>query len=127
MSRPLAVAGALLVVPVAALLLAPRSPAVATFQDEPEGTPGLLLTVESLAKGWKGPADHRDARLASLHVPAGASPTPFLPPGPFRATWTADLVLDFKGEFTFSAEGRGSVTLLLNGKPVLEAKGEDLS
>jgi mono/diheme cytochrome c family protein len=71
--------------------------------------------------------DTRLARLVALGIPAGSPPSPFLPPGPFRATWEGDLNLPFRGECTFSAEGRGTIKVEVNDKPALEGSGEDLS
>ena len=83
---------------------------------------GLALTLVS-----GGKTDVRPARLVALGVPAGSAPSPFLPPGPFRATWEGDLNLPFRGECTFSAAGRGSIKVEVNGKAALESSGDDLS
>jgi cytochrome c553 len=71
--------------------------------------------------------DVRGTRLAALSVPAGSAPSPFLPPGPFQADWEGFVSVDLGTDVQFSAQGRGSVRLLVNDKPALEAKGEDLS
>ena len=83
---------------------------------------GLALT---LASG--GRTDARTARLVALGVPSGSAPSPFLAPGPFRATWEGDLGVPFRGECVFSADGRGTLKVELNGKAVLDASGDDLS
>lgn len=83
---------------------------------------GLALT---LSRGEI--RDTRRARLVALGVPAGSPPSPFLPPGPFRATWEGDLNLPFRGECTFSAEGRGTIKVEVNGKAAFEGSGDDLS
>jgi cytochrome c551/c552 len=83
---------------------------------------GLALT---LSRGEV--RDTRLARLVALGVPSGSPPSPFLPPGPFRATWEGDLNLPIRGECTFSAEGRGTIKVEVNGKTALEGSGDDLS
>ena len=83
---------------------------------------GLALT---LSRGEV--RDTRLARLVALGVPSGSPPSPFLPPGPFRATWEGDLNLPIRGECTFSAEGQGTIKVEVNGKAVLEGSGDDLS
>ncbi len=82
---------------------------------------GLALTFERGAL-----KDTRTARMVALDVPAGTAPTPFLPPGPFRAVWEGDLTVPFRGEYTIQAAGRGKIKVELNGKAVLTGKGDDL-
>ena len=83
---------------------------------------GLVLTFERDKL-----RDTRTARMVALEVPEGASPTPFLPPGPFRATWEGDLTVPFKGEYALFAAGRGKIKVTVNGKAVLEGSGDDLN
>ena len=83
---------------------------------------GLALT---LSRGES--RDTRHARLVALGVPAGSAPSPFLAPGPFRATWEGDLNQPSRGECVFSASGRGTIKVEVNGKVVLEGSGDDLS
>lgn len=104
-----------LVTSLAALLLTDGIP-------QEKHAPGLALTFE----GAEG-KDVRHARLAALHVPAGTAPTPFLPPGPFRATFEGFVLIDIGTDVVFSAEGRGAMALSINGAVVLEAKGDDFS
>jgi cbb3-type cytochrome oxidase cytochrome c subunit len=104
----------------------------APLPDAPEtAATGLMLTFETLRPGPDGPvagaADSRSARLVALYVPAGAPPTPFLPAGAFRATWEGDLNLDIRDDYKFSASGRGSFRLTINGAEVLAVTGEDWS
>lgn len=97
---------------------------------KPTKETGITLTVESLVPGAAGAApatDTRTARVFALYVPARTPPTPFLPAGPFRAVFESDIVASFKDDYAFSADGRGRVTVTLNGTIVLEASGEDLS
>ena len=83
---------------------------------------GLVLTFER-----DGVRDSRPARLVTLEVPEGTNPTPFLAPGPFRATWQGDLNIAFKGEYSFFAAGRGKIKVELNGKTVLSGAGDDFN
>lgn len=71
--------------------------------------------------------DARSTRLLALHVPAGASPTPFLKSGPFTARFTGVIVQRLRGEFAFAVEGRGKVAVKLKGQVVLEAEGDDFA
>jgi mono/diheme cytochrome c family protein len=85
------------------------------------------------AGGWRaaftagGKTDVRAERLAALFVPAGRPATPFLPAGPFRAVYTAELELELKAEHAFSAAGRGAVKITVNGVVAFAAKGDDLA
>lgn len=84
--------------------------------------PGLMLTFKS------GDAtDVRRARLITLLVPAGAAPTPLLPPGPFTATWSGNVTLRIRGEYTFSATGRGQLKVTVNDQVALDVSGDDLA
>ncbi len=56
-----------------------------------------------------------------LHVPAGSTPSPFLPPGPFQAEWTGSLVLDLRADFRFQARHAGALSVDINDSPVLQA------
>lgn len=96
-------------------------------QAAPSKAPGLMLTFESRAPEAAGRSDVRVARMPALYVPAGTPPTPFLPAGPFRATWEGRVTATFRDEYAFSADGRGKVVVTLNGAVVLEAAGDDLS
>ena len=60
------------------------------------------------------------ARLLSLAVERGESPSPFVPAGMFRATYQATVPLPARDRFQFRIEGRGSVKLSLNDELVLE-------
>ncbi|MCZ7637996.1 MAG: hypothetical protein M5U12_19315 [Verrucomicrobia bacterium] len=76
--------------------------------------------------GDGGRVDYRRARLPALVVTRGTSPTPFLSPGRFRATWSGHLELARNDERTFHLEGYGSATLRLNGVEVLRGEGPQL-
>ena len=87
---------------------------------------GLSLTFESLGATNAKP-DTRPARMPGLYVPQGTSPTPFLPAGPFKATWTGDLNLRLRDRMSFAAEGRGKLSISVKGKVVFEVAGDDFS
>jgi type 1 glutamine amidotransferase/cytochrome c551/c552 len=86
--------------------------------------PGLALTLTSLVSGE---VDARPSRLAALRVPEGASPSPFLPPGPFTAVFEGSLELETRSRLRFSAEGRGSLRLSVSGTTVLEGESDDFA
>ena len=91
--------------------------------------PNLIATFESLVGAANGASsvDSRRVRLLALHVPAGEAPTPFLPPGRFRATFEGFLDVEFFEEFIFRASGRGIFELEINGEKVLSVSGENLA
>jgi mono/diheme cytochrome c family protein len=75
----------------------------------------------------QGLSDVRDARMAELCVPARSSPSSFLPPGPFRATWEGWISVDLGTDCTFLAVGTGHLEVTVNGKPALRSEGPDFS
>jgi len=88
---------------------------------------GLRLTLSSKQNSEK--KDVRTARMVALYVQAGRSASPFLPPGPFEATWKGALTFDDFGiDATFSARGTGHVKANVNGNVVLDTdlRGTDL-
>lgn len=87
---------------------------------------GLVVEFRSKAKD-SGHADFRLQRRVALFVEKGTSPTPFLSPGPFQATWRGVLRLEKRERLYFSFAGFGKAILLINGEEVLHAEGEDLS
>ena len=85
----------------------------------PDPIPGLALVLRS------GPAsDHRSADVLALFVPAGQPATPFLPAGPVSATWTGDLTVDLRGDYTFHAAYNGRLKLQINDSVVLDSEGK---
>lgn len=76
--------------------------------------PGLINRVYSAQVTSWGTNDARRARLVALNVPAGTSPTPYLPPGKFTATWDGFLKLELSEDYHFFAWGRGRVWLKIN-------------
>ena len=98
----------------------------------PPGPQGPQGATASLARGAvvtferRGPADARPevhvqrARLLSLAVERGETPSPFLSPGWFRASYRATVTLPVRDRYRFRVEGRGSFKLTLNGEVALE-------
>jgi len=62
------------------------------------------------------------ARLLSLAVERGETPTPFLPVGSFEATFDTVVTLPARDRMKFRVDGRGKVKLSVNGKVVLEGR-----
>lgn len=104
--------------------VAPGSAADAPIGPTP--AQGLSLTVESVGSAGSKP-DTRSARLPALYVPEGTPPTPFLPAGKFKATWSGDLNLRLRERMSFHAEGRGKLRISVKDKVVFEAEGDDFS
>lgn len=107
-----------LLILVALLGLAPLSPlagAAATPQR------GLALTFETVN------GTDTDAVVAPnvwLHVAGGESPSPFLAPGPFTATWRGSLSAELRSTHTFQAEVNGSLEVVINAREALNVTGE---
>lgn len=79
---------------------------------------GLALTLSS-----GGKTDTRPSRLVALYAPKGQPVSPFLPVGPFTATWIGELSRPLRSEFTFEADVRGSFKLTVNGTALFEGQG----
>ena len=88
--------------------------------------PGLQVTF-TVKKDGRTLRDTRTDRLAALFVPEGHRATPFLPPGPFHATWKGYVKNRLRDEFIFRFKGQGKATLYLNKKQVLIAGPGDLA
>src|SRR5947208_7010364 len=81
--------------------------------------PGLTLTFKSLASGA---SEVTTARGVSLFVQPGLAPSPFLPAGPFSATWEGTVSADLRSQVFFQAELNGSLAVEINGATVLDQK-----
>lgn len=57
-----------------------------------------------------------------LYVAAGEPASPFLPSGPFTATWNGFVNSELRSEYSFHVEGAGEVQVEVNGTAVLEGK-----
>ncbi len=88
-------------------------------QEEIKTAPGLLMTCTS-----DGVTDMAVAQNALIYVPAGQSPTPFLPSGTFTATWEGFINVDLRDSYVFSAELNGSLKLEINTNIVLDATSD---
>jgi len=77
-------------------------------------SPGLAVTFgagnASDSAAWPG---------VQLFVPAGQSASPFLPAGPFTATWQGFVNSELRSEYVFHAEAAGDVTVEVNGNAAL--------
>jgi cytochrome c2 len=89
-----------------------------------DGEPGCILTIHSFVNGA---TDARSAPLIALQVPEGAPPTPFLPPGPFEATWSGIMQFENAAEYLFFAEGRGEILVDIHDEIVIDGSAADLS
>ena len=83
--------------------------------------PGLSLRFDSVKEKI---ADARSARLFALNVPVGNSPTPFLTPGPFTATFEGFIEQRIRSDYQFSASGNGTLKVTINDKPALDGDGD---
>lgn len=66
-----------------------------------------------------GPSVSVRSRLLAIAVERGETPTPVLGPGMFAAKYSAVVTLPVRDRYGFSAEGRGSIELRVNGEKVL--------
>lgn len=102
------------------LLLSPSFPAFSTTAPTPVPTSpsplpfGLALQLES-----PDAIDHLMVSNVFLYVAPQASPSPFLPPGPFTATWSGFVSIDLRGTYRFRADASHPFTLLINGETIL--------
>jgi mono/diheme cytochrome c family protein len=129
----------LLVAPLGALgQTDPERPGYLPREIRDRLVPGLRVEFESPPAGLPSsppPAqraetrstDVRIDRLPALFVPTDAPPTPFLPAGPFRATFSGYLRLPIRGTYEFRFAGSGTATLSFDGRDVLAAGPGDLA
>jgi mono/diheme cytochrome c family protein len=85
--------------------------------------PGLALTFTAARPGTSQ-ADTLVAPNVWLHVAPGETPSPFLAPGPFTATWRGFLSVDLRSIHTFQAEVNGSLEVVINARQALEVMGD---
>lgn len=91
---------------------------------------GLLAASDSqagLAQTLRSGAltDHRSVDGIAMYVPAGEPPTPFLPVGPFTASWSGNLSVDLRGDYSFHAVFTGHLKLSINDAVVLDSDGKN--
>lgn len=75
--------------------------------------------VYTASDGGKA-ADTTTASNVWLYVPAGKSPTPFLPGGKFSADWEGLVTMDKSASCAFEAELNGGLKVEVNGQTALE-------
>lgn len=115
--------GAKLFLAVAALVTAVSSgvDAVDASRAQAPRARGAKVTFERAGRrDADNPPHSQHARLLSLAVERGETPTPFVPPGAFRATFEATLTLPARDRVRFRIDGRGRAKLKLNGEVVLD-------
>ena len=99
-----------------ALILALTLSSLAFAQAEKKQ--GLAVTYTA-----GGKTDAVTSRLAALYIPKGSPATPFLPVGPFKAVFRAEIASQLRSEYTFAVEVRGQVKVSINGAEILDAAG----
>ncbi|MBM3994234.1 MAG: c-type cytochrome [Planctomycetes bacterium] len=87
--------------------------------------PGLTLRFYA-RPGDAVALDARRIRLAALHVPKGAAPTPFVDAGPVHAKLTGYLKNPLKGDYRLRMIGTGTMSLRVNEKEVLKDAGKEI-
>ena len=93
-------------------------------QAGPEQAPGLAAVFASQSHSEpQERTDHTAAPGIQLFVREEQSPTPFLPPGPFRVEWTGFVSVDLRSDMFFQAEASGTFHLEVNGRRVLSHRG----
>lgn len=85
---------------------------------EPGAAHGVTVTYAA-----DGRSDVATAPNVWLYVPQGGTPSPFLAPGAFTATFEGTITVDLRGNYAFQADLNGAVKLEINGEPALEATG----
>lgn len=81
--------------------------------------PGLAVRIQQ-----GGARDFLKLPQPSLHVPAGQAPSLFLKPGPFEAELSGWISVDLRAQYTFTAEFRGELKMILNGIEILSANSD---
>ncbi|MDB6067413.1 MAG: hypothetical protein JWR26_3621 [Pedosphaera sp.] len=89
--------------------------------------PGLQTTIKVTGTDKPGAADVIITPNVWLYVPAGKSPTPFLPGGSFTADWEGFVTADLRGDYNFQAELNGALKLEINGAIALETTGTGIA
>ncbi len=85
---------------------------------------GLEFEFESSAAGQ---TDRRVGRLVALNQAISASPTPFLPAGPFQLTISGTVKTPLSGFFDFKIDGSHQVQVWINDIPVLKAEENQIT
>jgi mono/diheme cytochrome c family protein len=98
----------------------PRAPSGPRVAARPRGEPGLLLRLQGDTSSAKASTV---APAVKLHVAPGTPASPFLPAGPFTATWQGTLWPEMRGRYLLAAEASGDLQVSLNDKVVLTGTG----
>ncbi|MCA9438311.1 MAG: cytochrome c, partial [Candidatus Omnitrophica bacterium] len=96
-------------------------PVAASAGETVEFPQGVRLEIRSA----DGRVDIHHTRLVTLSVSEGEDPTPFLPAGPFSATWTGHINVDLRDRFRFGFQGNGTFQFFIDGRVRLEADSRD--
>ena len=81
--------------------------------------PGLAVTFTAGAA-----SDTVVTPNVQLYVPAGQSPSVWLAPGNFTATWSGFIAVDLRGDYLFRVETRGAVKVELGTNTIIEFTGD---
>lgn len=96
------------------------TPAAAASRAQGPMSQGAKVTFRHLRE--RTAVHSQRARLLSLAVERDELATPFLAEGPFSATFATVVTLPARDRVDFRIEGRGKVTLKINGKVVLDGR-----
>ena len=105
----------ILSVAIAAVSLAGSSP---VFAADGGAVHGVTVTYTA--------GDRSDTATAPnvwLYVAKGGTPSPFLPAGPFTATFEGHITVDLRGNYAFQADLNGALKLEINGTTALDVTG----
>lgn len=105
----------ILSVAIAAVSLAGSSP---VFAADGGAVHGVTVTYTA--------GDRSDTATAPnvwLYVAKGGTPSPFLPAGPFTATFEGHITVDLRGNYAFQADLNGALKLEINGATALDVTG----
>jgi mono/diheme cytochrome c family protein len=85
-------------------------------ETKPVGEPGLVMTFNGET------TDAVRVDQLALTVPEGMAPSVFIAPRAFGAAWQGTLVVPERDDYTFALEGRGTVSLRIDGKVVVSGE-----
>ncbi|MFK7740361.1 MAG: cytochrome c family protein [Planctomycetota bacterium] len=98
----------------------PAPPSHSPPQGQGAMAQGARVTFQSLRDA--SVTHTQRARLLSLAVERGETPSPYLAPGAFRATYRAVVTLRARDRMRFRIEGKGKATLKIGDKVVLDGR-----
>lgn len=78
----------------------------------------------AVAIGSGATIDHTVWPSVQLHVSPGETASPFVPPGPFTASWSGFVSSELRSEYSFHVEAVGEVTVEVNGTSVISGAAE---